>query len=37
VPAEQHALVDHLNRLRDQLDDLLYGAQDYALIATRPL
>ena len=37
VPTEQRALADHLNRLRDQLDDLLYGFQDYALIATRPL
>ena len=29
-------LAERVNRLRDQLDDLLFGAQDYALIGTRP-
>ncbi|HVS65768.1 MAG TPA: class I SAM-dependent methyltransferase [Thermoanaerobaculia bacterium] len=28
-------LADAVNRLRDRLDDLLYGDQDYALVATR--
>ena len=29
-------LADRLNRLRDELDDLLHGHRDYALIGTRP-
>jgi SAM-dependent methyltransferase len=36
LPEDQRPLADHLNRLRDQLDELLYGYQDYALIATKP-
>ncbi|HUO87341.1 MAG TPA: class I SAM-dependent methyltransferase [Thermoanaerobaculia bacterium] len=36
VAAEQQALADRVNRLRDHLDDLLYGDQDYALVGTRP-
>ena len=36
LPAEQRALADSINRLRDRLDDLLFGFQDYALIATKP-
>jgi SAM-dependent methyltransferase len=36
LPAEQQALADGVNRLRDRLDDLLFGSQDYALIARRP-
>jgi SAM-dependent methyltransferase len=35
APADLHDLVDRVNRLRDRLDELLFGAQDYALIATR--
>jgi SAM-dependent methyltransferase len=31
----QRALADRVNRLRDRLEDLLFGAQDYALIATK--
>lgn len=31
----QHALADRVNRLRDHLDDLLYGHQDYAVVATK--
>jgi SAM-dependent methyltransferase len=34
-PAEQRELVDQVNRLRDRLNDLLYGAQDFALIGTK--
>ena len=36
LPAEQRPLADSINRLRDRLDDLLFGFQDYALIATKP-
>jgi len=36
VPAEQRALADAVNRLRDHLDDLLYGCQDFALIGVKP-
>lgn len=31
----QHLLADRVNRLRDQLDDLLFGYQDYAVLAER--
>jgi O-antigen chain-terminating methyltransferase len=33
---EQRPLAQRVNELRDQLDDLLWGHQDYALIGTRP-
>lgn len=36
VPEEQRPLADRVNRLRDRLDDLLFGHQDYALIGTKP-
>jgi SAM-dependent methyltransferase len=36
LPPEQHALADAVNRLRDHLDELLYGCQDFGLIGTRP-
>ncbi|MCB1032799.1 MAG: class I SAM-dependent methyltransferase [Acidobacteria bacterium] len=36
LPAIQHDLADRVNRLRDRLDDLLFGEQDYALIGRRP-
>jgi SAM-dependent methyltransferase len=36
LPAELQPLADGVNRLRDRLDDLLFGQQDYALIARRP-
>lgn len=35
LPAEQRALADQVNRLRDRLDDLLYGFQDYAMVGER--
>ena len=35
-PEAQRDLADRINRLRDRLDDLLFGYQDYALIGTRP-
>lgn len=36
VPAEQQPLADQVNRLRDRLDELIFGYQDYGLIGTRP-
>jgi 2-polyprenyl-3-methyl-5-hydroxy-6-metoxy-1,4-benzoquinol methylase len=33
---EMKPVADHVNRLRDQLDELLYGYQDYAMIGTKP-
>lgn len=36
LPEEQRALAHRINELRDRLDDLLFGHQDYALIGTRP-
>lgn len=37
VPEEQRTLADRVNRLRDVLDDLLFGYQDYAVVATKPI
>jgi SAM-dependent methyltransferase len=36
VPAEQRVLADAVNRLRDHLDELLYGCQDFGLIGVKP-
>lgn len=36
VPPEQRPLADHVNRLRDTLDDLLFGSQDYGMVGTKP-
>ena len=36
LPAESRPLAQAVNELRDRLDDLLYGCQDYAVVATRP-
>ena len=36
LDGQTRELADRLNRLRDELDDLLYGCRDYALIGTRP-
>jgi SAM-dependent methyltransferase len=36
VPPEAREIADRVNRLRDRLDDLLFGHQDYGLIARRP-
>ncbi len=36
VPEEQRELADRVNRLRDHLDELLYGDQDYAVVAVKP-
>lgn len=36
LPGEQRELADRVNRLRDALDDLLFGYQDYAVVARKP-
>jgi hypothetical protein len=36
VPEEQRELADLVNRLRDALDDQLFGFQDYAIVARKP-
>lgn len=36
LPAEQHALADRVNRLRDLLDDLLFGERDFGLVGHKP-
>lgn len=35
LPEDLHRLADQINRLRDRLDDLLYGAQDFAVVGVR--
>ncbi|HXO21226.1 MAG TPA: class I SAM-dependent methyltransferase [Thermoanaerobaculia bacterium] len=36
LPAEQRPLADRVNRLRDRLDELLFGFQDYGMVGTKP-
>ncbi|HLF55910.1 MAG TPA: methyltransferase domain-containing protein, partial [Thermoanaerobaculia bacterium] len=36
LPESERALAQAINELRDRLDDLLFGAQDYAIVGTRP-
>jgi O-antigen chain-terminating methyltransferase len=36
VPEDQRDLADKINRLRDTLDDLLFGYQDYAVVGRKP-
>lgn len=36
LDGQTRELADRLNRLRDELDDLLFGDRDYALIGRRP-
>lgn len=36
VTAEQRSLAFEINSLRDHVDDLLFGCQDYAIIASKP-
>lgn len=36
LPESLHGLGDQINALRDQLDALLYGAQDYAMVGEKP-
>jgi hypothetical protein len=33
---EMKPVADHVNRLRDQLDEMLFGFQDYAMVGTKP-
>jgi SAM-dependent methyltransferase len=35
IAVELHPLADRVNRLRDRLDDLLFGCQDYGLVARK--
>jgi hypothetical protein len=35
LPEEQRPLADHLNRLRDLLDDLLYGDRDFGMVGRK--
>ncbi|HEX4959620.1 MAG TPA: class I SAM-dependent methyltransferase [Thermoanaerobaculia bacterium] len=36
IPAEQRPLADQVNRLRDRLDDLLFGFQDFGMVGRKP-
>jgi SAM-dependent methyltransferase len=33
---QQKELADHINRLRDRLDDMLFGYQDYGMVGLKP-
>jgi len=35
LPAEQRSLADQVNRLRDRLDDLLFGCQDFGMVGRK--
>ncbi len=37
LPQEQGELADQVNRLRDRLDDVLFGEQDYAVVGVKPV
>ncbi len=36
LPQDQRLLADRVNRLRDRLDELLFGFQDYGMVGTKP-
>jgi SAM-dependent methyltransferase len=36
LPEEQRRLADQVNRLRDRLDELLFGFQDFGMVGTKP-
>ena len=36
LPAEQRPLADQVNRLRDRLDEVLFGFQDFGMVGKRP-
>jgi SAM-dependent methyltransferase len=36
LPPEQRLLADRINRMRDRLDELIFGFQDYGMVATKP-
>ncbi|HEX5716425.1 MAG TPA: methyltransferase domain-containing protein [Thermoanaerobaculia bacterium] len=37
LPEEQRVLADRVNRLRDRLDELLFGYQDFGMVGKKPL
>jgi SAM-dependent methyltransferase len=36
VPEEQRRLADQVNRLRDRIDELLFGCQDFGMVGKKP-
>jgi O-antigen chain-terminating methyltransferase len=36
LPEDQRPLADQVNRLRDRLDDLLFGFQDFGMVGRKP-
>lgn len=36
LPAEQRSLADQVNRVRDRIDELLFGYQDYGMVGRKP-
>jgi len=36
LPEEQRRLADYVNRLRDRIDELLFGYQDFGMVGTKP-
>jgi SAM-dependent methyltransferase len=36
LPDDQRVLADRVNRLRDRIDELLFGFQDYGMVGTKP-
>jgi SAM-dependent methyltransferase len=36
LPAEQRPLADQVNRLRDRLDEVLFGYQDFGMVGRKP-
>lgn len=36
LPAEQRPLADQVNRLRDRIDELLFGYQDFGMVGRKP-
>jgi SAM-dependent methyltransferase len=36
LPSEQRPLADQVNRLRDRLDELLFGYQDFGMVGKKP-
>ncbi|HEX3127979.1 MAG TPA: class I SAM-dependent methyltransferase [Thermoanaerobaculia bacterium] len=37
LPEEQRVLADRVNRLRDRLDELMFGYQDFGMVGKKPL
>jgi SAM-dependent methyltransferase len=35
LPADRHSLADQVNRLRDRLDEVLFGYQDYGMVGRK--